>query len=734
MMTLAFAAATMMSACSEEGNPKQSQGKEDVTGAKFALSGSGDTAAIEFNIQRVTCDGEPITPWSQIESVPISGSGDVLTDYFVLLAPGCYDVTAQPLTSSGTPSLDCSAGYIDQLVIIDGTTTEKGITIQCEGGSVGAADLWVVLNTPPIISNVTFDPNKFVSHCGVQTICVEFTDPDGNPVDIEWHQRSGTLLAAGPTPGTIQYDPATKKTSQCATLEHAGPGTVGLEVIAFDKQAVPGGGLIRVEDYYASMGLSIESRDSLKFPSHGTIGENCPCAPNPELCDNFDNDCDGQNNEGLSCACLPFDTQYCYTGPAGTAGVGECRSGGQPCELDGSGWDTTCYGQVLPQAEQCNNKDDDCDGQTDEGLAGCNPVCVVPSSQACVYTGPAGTENVGACQAGAQICLAGGQWSACTGEVVPVAEILANGIDDNCNGQVDEGGCDPTGTPLGESCNGVAIVGTYADGNCGTYTQQVEACSTQCGAPVAGTSLGEACGWPGTYDLYGTYADGACGTYNQVIQYNAQQCICANPTPANTLLSQSCSGYALVGSYADGSCGSYTQTIVSCTAQCGAPTYGTQIGQPWCTGADQYGSFADGNCGSYTQVIQYGSPQCCAASGTQIGNSFCSGPDLYANYANGSCGSYTQVVQYSSPQCAVCGDGVCNGNESSGTCPTDCPPPVTCVDGCFESDASGNYQASGPYDALKVCRPSGGFDFYLCSDALGCSDYPAGCFYGGWHP
>ena len=36
-----------------------------------------------------------------------------------------------------------------------------------------------------------------------------------------------------------------------------------------------------------------------------------------------------------------------------------------------SKWTGTCEGEVLPSAEACNGKDDDCDGRSDEGLSNC---------------------------------------------------------------------------------------------------------------------------------------------------------------------------------------------------------------------------------------------------------------------------------------------------------------------------------------------------------------------------
>ena len=54
------------------------------------------------------------------------------------------------------------------------------------------------------------------------------------------------------------------------------------------------------------------------------------------------------------------------------------------------------------------------------------------------YTGTEGTEGVGPCKKGTRTCIEGGIWSRCEGEVLPKAEDCTNGIDDNCNGMIDE--------------------------------------------------------------------------------------------------------------------------------------------------------------------------------------------------------------------------------------------------------------------------------------------------------
>ncbi|MFT3770587.1 MAG: MopE-related protein [Minicystis sp.] len=148
----------------------------------------------------------------------------------------------------------------------------------------------------------------------------------------------------------------------------------------------------------------------------------------------LDDDCDGQVDEG--CVCNPGTSVSCYTGPAGTQGVGACKAGTQTCNATGTAYGA-CTGQVTPAAsDTCvNGIDDDCDGQVDEGC-----VCSPFTSRSC-YTGPAGTQGVGLCQAGTQTCNSTGTaYGTCTGQVTPAAsESCHTAGDDNCNGSTNEG-------------------------------------------------------------------------------------------------------------------------------------------------------------------------------------------------------------------------------------------------------------------------------------------------------
>tara|TARA_S200000501_G_scaffold291845_1_gene277112 strand:- start:2327 stop:4297 length:1971 start_codon:yes stop_codon:yes gene_type:complete len=88
---------------------------------------------------------------------------------------------------------------------------------------------------------------------------------------------------------------------------------------------------------------------------------------NPELCNNFDEDCDALVDEQL--------IRECYTGPEGTLSVGVCAPGTQTCNRgqwygqspnQGQVVDL-CGGEIVPSVEICDGADNDCDGVVDYG-------------------------------------------------------------------------------------------------------------------------------------------------------------------------------------------------------------------------------------------------------------------------------------------------------------------------------------------------------------------------------
>jgi hypothetical protein len=135
-----------------------------------------------------------------------------------------------------------------------------------------------------------------------------------------------------------------------------------------------------------------------------------------EVCDNRDNDCDGQSDEQVA-----TNGDSCDTGL-----LGVCQSGALTCVRGNN----NCTPSQTAGTESCNGLDDDCDGETDENADS-------EALTAECYSGLAGTAGIGICQSGLRIC-ADGTFDACEGEVLPETEIC-NGLDDDCDGIVDDG-------------------------------------------------------------------------------------------------------------------------------------------------------------------------------------------------------------------------------------------------------------------------------------------------------
>lgn len=105
--------------------------------------------------------------------------------------------------------------------------------------------------------------------------------------------------------------------------------------------------------------------------SGGAVLSMCTAQPSLELCNAIDDDCDGQTDESFSTTSsdgglFTLDAGTLFADGGCAVGIGACARTGTPTCVSG---DLAC-GVVpgAPTTELCDSLDNDCDGQSDEGL------------------------------------------------------------------------------------------------------------------------------------------------------------------------------------------------------------------------------------------------------------------------------------------------------------------------------------------------------------------------------
>ncbi len=215
----------------------------------------------------------------------------------------------------------------------------------------------------------------------------------------------------------------------------------------------------------------------------------------------------------------------CYDGPPGTEGVGTCRTGLASC-TDGV-W-TECSGQVVPNAEACNDEDDDCNGTADDGLGQF-------------------TCGFGACEAQVDACMPGGQLGTCIPNWAnATVDNDCDGVDNDCDGAIDEA-CIPNCvwvTPSGDD--------STADGTAGlpfaTIQAAIDAADPTLGQFVcvaAGNNCGAFHQYSGpvvmregvhVYGSYETAGNTRCNAWNTVIQPGVAEGVLFQNITSTTIL------------------------------------------------------------------------------------------------------------------------------------------------------------------------------------------------------
>jgi len=161
----------------------------------------------------------------------------------------------------------------------------------------------------------------------------------------------------------------------------------------------------------------------------------------PEVCDGKDNDGDGQidaADDGYRATSCPLQVGVC------AGAVQQCVAGVlQMCD----------YGPdyvAIETDQYCDQKDNDCNGQTDER-------CACRDGE----TNPCGTV-VGECEQGVQRCVSGHWDPVCEGSIEPRDEVC-DCLDNDCDGTPDELPDNENGYVCGATCpdcNAIPIIAT----------------------------------------------------------------------------------------------------------------------------------------------------------------------------------------------------------------------------------------------------------------------------------
>jgi hypothetical protein len=224
---------------------------------------------------------------------------------------------------------------------------------------------------------------------------------------------AATTFAAQPdTAYESGFERCSAAAQYCADVDQDGYGDIGYCLTTCEKPY----------DFFALAPTDCNNNSALINPGAA------------ETCNGLDDNCDGNIDEGD-----PGGGLACSTGLLGVcaAGVTQCSSGGLSCQQS-----------VQPSEEICDAMDNDCNGVVDETFPELGAACSDGQPGICAGTGTF-------------VCDVSKTATTCSitkPGSTPTAE-TCNGLDDNCDGTIDEGNpgggaaCD-TGQP------GVCAAGT----------------------------------------------------------------------------------------------------------------------------------------------------------------------------------------------------------------------------------------------------------------------------------